>query len=275
MTIQEHRQGTRPYISFSRALGRAIRAETLKSRTTAFMPSAVFFTALVTLVAAIGLGMIGRNATANWGNGDSVAEAHFALIGLLVVGVLALLANAVWAVVGEQIGHTAGVTALAIPSRGTVVAAKAVVAGVITVITTAVLVPTALVAAQLSYAPDPGTPGFLGGDVLRIAVVLPLVFGCLSIAAVGVAAAIGNAAVSLAVVVGWYVLAEDWIQRIPQVGEAIASYLPVSAGLSLAGVEGTPTAALTAVGQAVALVAATAVLVWLGIFFSSRRDVKI
>lgn len=252
----------------------AIRAEGIKACTSSFTWSAIAVTAIVTLAAAIGMGAIGRNAAATWGTGDTVALPHFAIIGFLTVGVLGLLANAAWLVVGEGVTHTAGVTALAVPSRSTVILAKAVVAAITTWVTTIVLTPTALFTTQLVYSPSDGEAGFLAEGALRIVLVLPLTFACLSIATVGVAAAVRNVAASFGVVVAWYALAEDWIRRIPGVGEVIAPYLPVSAALSLAGVETQQGGSLAAVGQFVALVFWTAALLTIGISIHARRDVS-
>ncbi|PPG83287.1 hypothetical protein C5C52_03115 [Rathayibacter sp. AY1E5] len=259
----------------STMFARSVRAEVSKEWSTGFQAGGAVLVSLVTLGVALGIGSVSRTADARWNSGQGILQPQFALVGLLTVGVVLLLLAAAWSVLGERVPRTAGLSAIAVPSRSVLVLSKTTVAAVGTLVLTAVLVPLALIVTASAAAGAIAWPSeLLEAGGARFWLVLPFVLAAYAAMAVAVAALLDSVPLTIGVLLVWYLLVEDWLGRVPPL-EAAASLLPVSAGLSLAGAQGDAAALPGGVaGGVAALVGATVLLVALACFRVERRDVR-
>ena len=255
---------------------RVLHAELLKLASAGFVRVTAGLTALVTLAAAAGVGLMVRNSVARWDRGQDVLQPQIVLLGLLTAGIVALLVSAAWLVLGEFSSRTAALTFTAMPDRVTVLLAKALLAGLVTAVLSWVLVPAAFVISESAYRGAIVLPHHLladgGGQVM---LTLPLVFGCFSAVAVAVAALVRNTAATVTLIVLWYGVAEDFLSGLPGVGPVVAAFLPVAHGFHAAGIRDASSAITWAPAVSGGyVVALTLVLVAAACWATVRRDIR-
>ncbi|MFN3340510.1 MAG: ABC transporter permease [Dietzia sp.] len=152
----------------------------------------------------------------------------FAILGVGAFTVILAWIAAIVAVTGEFRYHTNKATFLASPSRWPAVIAKTVLFSVMSMVVTAVAVVISLLVAGALSGLDSWTP--FSGDGLQYLLRFPVYAGLGTIAVMGLAYLMRNAAGTISLFLVWTLALEGMISLIPRVGEDIAGWMPFANG---------------------------------------------
>lgn len=186
------------------------------------------------VVFAVGLAaMIGQFEQAS--SGEPIAGAPggggdplFAILGVSVFTVFLVWVAAIVSVTGEYRYHTIKTTFLAAPDRWSPIVAKTVLLTVASMLVTAVsIIVSFLVAGGLSGV-DEWTP--FSGDGLDLLWRFAVYTGLGTIAVIGLAYIMRNAAGAIALLFVWVLALEPMVGMIPKVGETLAGWMPFANG---------------------------------------------
>jgi len=190
------------------------------------------------------------------------------LAGLLGYGLIILMVMAALTVTSEYRTGTIRVTFTVIRGRTKVIAAKAVLMGVVSALTAAVLTPVAWFAAGAVA----GRAMAMDAQAIRLAWGLPVVAAVAGVLAISVATLVRHSAGVVALVIIWPLLFEGLTTLIPRVGQNVATFLPFTNAHNFLGTpQGLPFAWSDSVSLVV-FVAYAAVLASLAIWTLTTRD---
>ncbi|GAA4406073.1 ABC transporter ATP-binding protein [Tsukamurella soli] len=202
---------------------RAVLAELLKARTTPALRALSVAVTVVTLGAAVLVGVFGA------GIGHPTVDTALYGFGLLG-GALTAAAGALLHTADHDAG-TVWLTRLVFPRPALTYAAKALVAAVVALVGVAVLTTAAIGLAILaSHNADPtAAVSAPGAEIARLAWTVPVVAVLLALAGLAVGTALRTSAAAVTAVLGWWYVAESVVvPAIPDVGRTIAAWLPVT-----------------------------------------------
>jgi hypothetical protein len=208
----------------------AVAAELTKARSLQSVAACSLATVGVVVALAAGAGWSVRRAldsgepaaVASEPAVTGLAALEYAQLGVLVLGVLV--------VTSEHAGRTLGVSLLAVPRRGRFYLAKLSAGALVALAVATPTVLLAYLATQAALGPHaapwdtPGLPRALAGGITYLVLFFLL--------AAGVAAALRNQVLTLAVLLPLFAVATSLARRIPGVGEA-ARLLPDQAGIRM------------------------------------------
>lgn len=163
-------------------------------------------------------------AGAPGGGGDPL----FAILGVSAFTVILAWIAAIVAVTGECRFHTNKATFLATPSRWPAIVAKTVLFTVLSMVVTAVAVVIAMLVAGALSGLDSWTP--FSGDGLRYLVRFPVYAALGTLAVMGLAHIMRNAAGTISLFLVWTLALEGMVSLIPRVGQDIAAWMPFANG---------------------------------------------
>ncbi|GAA1716794.1 MULTISPECIES: ABC transporter permease [Dietzia] len=158
------------------------------------------------------------------GGGDPL----FAILGVGAFTVILAWIAAIVAVTGEYRYHTNKATFLASPSRWPAVVAKTVLFTVMSMVVTAVAVVLSLLVAGALSGLDSWTP--FSGDGLTYLVRFPVYAALGTVAVMGLAYIMRNAAGTISLFLVWTLALEGMVSLIPRVGQDIAGWMPFANG---------------------------------------------
>ena len=156
------------------------------------------------------------------------ADPLFAILGVSVFTVILAWIAAIVGVTGEHRFHTNKATFLATPSRWPAVLVKTALFTVLSMIVTAVAVIVSLLVAGTLSGLDSWTP--FSGDGLQYLARFPVYAGLGTIAVMGLAYIMRNAAGTISLFLVWTLALEGMVSLIPRVGEDIAGWMPFANG---------------------------------------------
>lgn len=169
------------------------------------------------------------------GAGDPMAgepgpggDALFALAGVSAFTVLLAWIAAIVAVTGEYRYHTIRPTFLVAPARWPAVVAKSVLFVVLSMVVVVVAVVVTLLVGGALSGNDSWTP--FSGDGLTYLWRFPVYTGLGTLAVMGLAYVMRNAAGTISLFLVWVLALEGMISLIPRVGQDIAGWMPFSNG---------------------------------------------
>lgn len=152
----------------------------------------------------------------------------FALIGVGAFTLFLSWIAAIVAVTGEYRYHTLKATFLAVPKRWPVVAVKTALLAVLSAAVTAVSVILALLVAGALSGNESWTP--FSGDGLTFLWRLTVQAALGTVAVIGLAYIMRNAAGTISLFLVWVLAVEGMISMIPKVGQDIAAWMPFANG---------------------------------------------
>lgn len=168
-------------------------------------------------------------------NGDPVVGEQggggaplFALLGVSAFTIILAWIAAIVAVTGEYRYHTIKTTFLTTPSRWPALVAKTVLFVLLSMIVTAFSVIVALLVAGSLSGKDSWTP--FSGDGLDYLWRFPVYAGLGTVAVMGLAYILRNAAGTISLFLVWTLALEGMVSLIPRVGEHIAAWMPFANG---------------------------------------------
>lgn len=207
-----------------------LKSEWIKLTTT---KSAYWLYGLAVLFAVGLAALIGQFEQAS--SGEPVAGAPgggsdplFAILGVSVFTVFLVWIAAIVAVTGEYRYHTIKATFLAAPNRWSAIVAKTLLFTVASIVVTAVaIIISFLVAGGLSGV-DAWTP--FSGEGFQLLWRFPVYAGLGTLAVLGLAYIMRNAAGAIALLFVWVLALEPMVMLIPKVGETLAGWMPFANG---------------------------------------------
>ena len=207
-----------------------LKSEWIKATTT----KSVYWLYAIGVLLALGLAVIiGQFEQAS--TGDPIAGAPgggsdplFAILGVSVFTVTLAWIAAIVAVTGEYRFHTIKATFLAAPSRWPAVLAKTALFVVASVVVVAVAVVLSLLVAGALSGNDSWTP--FSGDGLRYLIRFPAYAALGTVAVMGLAYLMRNAAGTISLFLVWTLALEGMVSLIPRVGQDIAGWMPFANG---------------------------------------------
>ena len=152
----------------------------------------------------------------------------FAILGVSVFTVILAWIAAIVAVTGEYRFHTVKATFLTAPSRWPAVLAKTALFTVMSMVVTAVAVIISLLVAGGLSGQDSWSP--FSGDGLGYLLRFPVYAGLGTIAVMGLAYIMRNAAGTISLFLVWTLALEGMVALIPRVGQDIAGWMPFANG---------------------------------------------
>lgn len=152
----------------------------------------------------------------------------FAILGVSAFTVLLVWIAAIVAVTGEHRYHTIKSTFLVTPSRWPAVLAKTGLYTVMSMVVTAVSVMLAMLLAGALSGIDSWTP--FSGDGLQYLWRFPVYAGLGTIAVMGLAYLLRNAAGTISLFLVWTLALEGMVSLIPRIGEDLAGWMPFANG---------------------------------------------
>ncbi|MDX2356161.1 ABC transporter permease [Dietzia sp. PP-33] len=152
----------------------------------------------------------------------------FAILGVSAFTVILAWIAAIVAVTGEYRYNTNKSTFLAVPSRWPAVLAKTALFTVMSMVVTVVAVILSLLVAGALSGQDSWTP--FSGDGLRYLARFPVYAALGTIAVMGLAYIMRNAAGTISLFLVWTLALEGMVSLIPRVGEDIAGWMPFANG---------------------------------------------
>lgn len=254
--------------------GGAVRSESLKTHPFGLIMRWMLPVVLCSVLGAAGLAVINQQARSEYHNPVDHVPLALVLIGLLLIGTVWAAVNAAWLHLREVQSGQLYETYRCTPRRGAVVAARGLLGGAVSAV-------TGIIAVSGAFAVFAALEGGKAAEQIRetllsrwdISLVWGLCMGLLAVMAVSVAALVRSVPIGLGIIIGWFFIGEDLLQRIPGVGHLIGHLLPVqnaqfAAGLGDVGLAGTRPLALGL------LVVETVLLLVAAIVVESRRDVR-
>ena len=213
----------------------ALRAEWTKLRTV----RSTAWCLLATVVAGLGIGILATATQAShWRNADVVDKALFdptsisltgLLFGQLAIGVLGVLA-----VSAEYGTGSIRATFAAIPRRPMVLAAKAVVFGVVALVVSVAVSFAAFLVGQAILSGSTPTATLSGPDVLRAVIGGGVYLTVLGLMALGIAAIIRHTAGAITTFVAIQLILPLVVAAFPaSIGHPIGRYLPSTIGSAM------------------------------------------
>lgn len=152
----------------------------------------------------------------------------FAILGVSVFTVILVWIAAIVAVTGEHRYHTIKSTFLVTPSRWPAVLAKTVLFTVMSMLVTALSVMLSMLLAGALSGIDSWTP--FSGDGLEYLWRFPVYAGLGTLAVMGLAYLLRNAAGTISLFLVWTLALEGMVSLIPRVGEDLAGWMPFANG---------------------------------------------
>lgn len=186
------------------------------------------------IVLAVGLAVLFGQLEQSSSGDPMVGEAGggsdplFALAGVSVFTVLLAWIAAIVAVTGEHRYHTIRSTFLVTPSRWPAVLAKTLLFTVMSMVVVAVAVAVSLLVAGGLSGNESWTP--FSGDGLKYLWRFPVYAGLGTLAVVGLANIMRNAAGTISLFLVWILALEGMVSMIPRVGDDIAGWMPFTNG---------------------------------------------
>lgn len=169
------------------------------------------------------------------GNGDPMAgeagpgsDPLFALAGVGLFTVLLAWIAAIVAVTGEHRFHTIRSTFLVTPARWPAVLAKTALFVVLSMVVVAVSVMLSLLVAGAISGNESWTP--FSGDGLKFLWRFPVYTGLGTVAVMGLANVMRNAAGTISLFLVWLLAVETMVSMIPRIGTDIAGWMPFANG---------------------------------------------
>lgn len=152
----------------------------------------------------------------------------FAILGVSAFTVILAWIAAIVAVTGEHRYHTIKSTFLVTPSRWPAVLAKTVLFTAMSMVVTAVSVMLAMLLAGALSGIESWTP--FSGDGLTYLWRFPVYAGLGTIAVMGLAYLLRNAAGTISLFLVWTLALEGMVSLIPRIGEDLAGWMPFANG---------------------------------------------
>ena len=212
-------------------------------------------------VAVLSLGLAAIQASTVYGPGPLAPEK--AAMGVAIFGVPVLMILSALTVTNEYRSGIIRTTFMAVPNRGLVLVAKAIVAAVFSGLFAALMVMASIVVARS----DPHNWRLVGAIALYA--VLAAILG------VGVGALLRASAGAVALLLMWPLVAEPILGNLPNIGSAVGPYLPFANAFTFMGVQWLyPYYAMPwgELGSIVYFAAVTAVVFVAALVTVSRRD---
>lgn len=156
------------------------------------------------------------------------SDALFAILGVSAFTVLLVWIAAIVAVTGEYRYHTIRSSFLVTPSRWPVIAAKTGLFVVLSMVVVAVAVVVSLLVGGALSGNEAWTP--FSGDGLNLLWRFPIYTGIGTLAVIGLAYIMRNAAGTISLFLVWVLAVEGMISMIPKVGQDIAAWMPFANG---------------------------------------------
>ncbi|UVE96606.1 ABC transporter permease [Dietzia sp. B32] len=182
------------------------------------------------VVLAVVIGQFEQSATGEpmAGAPGGGSDPLFPILGVSAFTVLLAWIAAIVGVTGEYRYHTIKATFLTTPSRWPAIVAKTVLFMALSVVVTAVGVILALLVAGALSGNEGWTP--FSGDGLKYLWRFPVYAALGTLAVMGLAYIMRNAAGTISLFLVWTLALEGMISLIPRVGEDLAAWMPFSNG---------------------------------------------
>ncbi|AVM63601.1 MULTISPECIES: ABC transporter permease [Dietzia] len=227
--------------------------------------------ALAVLLAVI-IGQFDQSATDPVaGEAGGGSDPLFAILGVSAFTVLLVWIAAIVGVTGEYRYHTAKATYLTTPSRWPAIVAKTVLFTILSIVVTAVSVIVALLVAGALSGNESWTP--FSGDGLTYLWRFPVYAALGTLAVMGLAYIMRNAAGTISLFLVWILALEGMVSLIPKVGEDLAGWMPFANGDYWTQGEAAKGYITWGEWPAFALYAAVCVVLWgVGLVMTLRRD---
>jgi len=224
------------------------------------------------VVLAVIIGQFDQSATEPVaGEAGGGSDPLFAILGVSAFTVLLVWIAAIVGVTGEYRYHTIKATYLTSPSRWPAIVAKTGLFVVLSVVVTAVAVIVALLVAGALSGNESWTP--FSGDGLTYLWRFPVYAALGTLAVMGLAYIMRNAAGTISLFLVWILALEGMVSLIPKVGQDIAGWMPFANGDYWTQGESARGYITWGEWPALALYAAVCVALWVaGLVTTMRRD---